>query len=460
MLRKIMKKEGITVEDILNSIRVGIYITDGEGTTLLLNEEGSKNGGLTSDEVVGKNMKELMDMGYVKESDSFEVMESGKEVQLIQNLGDGGKIFITGVPIYKNGKIVLIVSTERDIKETDDLKALLQENKEKNEQYKTEVEYLRQSMLFQGELVCVSHLMKQVLEQAKRISKLDATVLIQGESGTGKEVVADYIYKTGDRADGVFIKINCAAIPETLIESELFGYEDGAFTGAIKNGKIGLFEAASGGTIFLDEIGDLPLSMQAKLLRTIQNKEIRRIGSNKPKEIDVKIIAASNINLKDAVSKGIFREDLYYRLSVATIEVPPLRSRKDDIEPLALHFIEKMNDKYGFEKSIEKSGLEALKEYNWPGNIRELKNIIERLMINSENNIITKFQLIRQINGGTTYSFTDDEKEGLKDIIDKYEAEVLLQYLEKYGTLSKVADALKVDKGTISRKIKKLGISK
>ena len=457
MLDKILRDSGISVQELLDSIRVGIYITDEKGNTITMNDECCKTGGMTKDEVVGKNMRELMGMGYVEESDSFRVAQSGKEESLIQHLGDGGQLYITGVPIYKDGKMVLIVSTERDISETIELETLLSESNEINQKYQTRLEFMNKHDL-SGDIVAESLLMKHVLQKAERIGKIDATVLIQGESGTGKEMIADYIYKNGSRQDKAFIKVNCAAIPETLIESELFGYEKGSFTGAERSGKMGLFEAADGGTIFLDEIGDLPISMQAKLLRFMQDKEIRRVGSNEVKTVDVKIIAASNIDLKQAMDRGEFREDLYYRLNVASIEVPPLRSRKEDIRPLARLFVDIFNNKYGMNKSIQSDAFPILEEYNWPGHIRELRNTIERVMINHDGNAITRFQLYRQINGATPEAVVAPEGLSLKEIMDRYEQEILMQYYEKYKSGKEIANVLSVDAATISRKLTKYGI--
>lgn len=456
MLYEIMKKRGITVEELLDSIKVGIYVTDEKGNTIAMNDECCKTGGMQKTEVVGKNMSELMGMGYVEESDSQRVAASGKEESLIQHLGDGGQIFITGVPIYKDGNMVLIVSTERDISETIELEELLSESNEKNIKYETRLDFMNKNV--SGDIIAESVLMKKILQKADRISGVDATVLIQGESGTGKEIIADYMFRNGSRSDKAFIKVNCAAIPEPLIESELFGYDKGSFTGAEREGKMGLFEAADGGTIFLDEIGDLPISMQAKLLRVMQDKEIRRLGSNKVKTVDVKIIAASNIDLKEAVKAGKFREDLYYRLNVASIEVPPLRSRKEDIRPLTEHFVQQINAKYRLKKAIQNDVFLVLENYNWPGNIRELRNTIERVMINHEGDEITKFQVFRQINGSQPKEELHTQGTSLKELIDAYEKEILLKYAEEYGTGKEMAKALGVDGATISRKLKKHNI--
>jgi len=238
-----------------------------------------------------------------------------------------------------------------------------------------------------GGIIYKSKKMDEVLKMAIQVAKSDATVLIRGESGVGKELVAEIIHSSSQRKDKPFIKINCAAIPENLLESELFGYKKGAFTGAIIDKK-GKFEEAEGGTIFLDEIGDMPLSLQAKLLRVLQSKEIEPIGG-KPKKVDVRIIAATNKNLEEMVKKGSFREDLFYRLNVVPIVIPPLRERKEDIKPLVEYFLEKFNKKYGKNISISKGAMRMLEIYHWPGNVRELENLIERLVLTSSDLVIT-----------------------------------------------------------------------
>jgi transcriptional regulator with PAS, ATPase and Fis domain len=221
--------------------------------------------------------------------------------------------------------------------------------------------------------------MQNVKNMASRAAKTDSNILIVGESGTGKELFAHAIHNDSKRSGGPFVKINCAAIPKDLLESELFGYEEGAFTGAKKQGKVGKFELATGGSIFLDEIGDMPLDMQVKILRVLQEKEIERIGGNKTIPVDCRIIAATNRNLVERIREGAFREDLYYRLNVVNIEVPPLRQRKEDIEILTLKLMEKLSESLGrFVSNITVDALECLKAYNWPGNIRELENVIER----------------------------------------------------------------------------------
>lgn len=304
--------------------------------------------------------------------------------------------------------------------------------------------------------------MVDVLKMAHRVSRVNTTVLIQGETGVGKEGIAKYIHYNSLRKEESFVAINCGAIPKNLIESELFGYEAGSFTGANKQGKVGLFELADKGTIFLDEVGELSQEVQVKLLRVIQEQEIERIGGLKPIKVDVRIIAATNRNLKAMIEENSFREDLYYRLSVFPINIPPLKERKGDIVPLIKFFSEEINKMYGLNSSFSEESLECLKNYSWPGNIRELKNVVERSLVMSDNKIIYE----RDLPEGICGSYKESEIEfsignlsikgyNLKDIIQKIEEEIIEDAMDRYGNIRMAAKALGVNPSTIVRKRQK-----
>ncbi len=304
----------------------------------------------------------------------------------------------------------------------------------------------------------------QVLELARLSACTDVPIFIGGESGTGKEVIADYIHKHSARSKQRILKINCVALPENLFESELFGYEAHAFTGAVK-AKKGLFELADKGTIFLDEIAEVPLSLQPKLLRTLQEKEILRIGGNMPVKVDFRVITASNKDLKKMVSNGQFREDLYYRLNVVELKIPPLRERRDDLSLLMEYFVKKFSKKYN--KSIlgfEKNALECLENYPWPGNIREVKNLVERLIIFEKSKYITTqffpsdlCSRARACQSGACSN--DAEKSALKPV-DDYEKKLIENALLEFsGNRSRAAEKLKMHRNTISRKIREYGIN-
>lgn len=448
--------------DILNCLKVGVYITDREGNTLFLNDESCKTGGLNRDEVRGKNMKELEEMGFIDSSISLRVLESGKEEEMVQNLGDGDRVYVTGIPLYHGENLDIVVCTEKDITETLTLRELLIKNDKDNAKIREEAEYLKkQNIIMWGNMVAEDEESKRLAKKAMRIAKLDTTVLLTGESGTGKEVFANFIYQNSTRVGKPFIKVNCAAIPETLIESELFGYEGGAFTGADKSGKAGLFEIANEGTLFLDEIGEFPIHLQSKLLRAIQEKEIIRVGGTETIPINIRLIAATNVDLKQAVDEGRFRGDLYYRLNVMPLELLPLRYREKDIRALAMYFVKEFNKSYKLDKSLSEEAIEELQRYDWPGNIRELENMMERIMISFDGDVITRFQVERTIGvtvDGIIASMSEIEGKSMTEILDDYEKYILEMMLRKYKYASEVGKALRMNKSTLCRRMKKYNL--
>lgn len=462
MYEKFIKNNYDILLDIFNCLKIGVYITDGKGNTLLLNDESCKTGGLTREEVLGKNMMVLEEMGFVENSITLKTLKSGAAESIIQNLGDGDKVYATGAPLYNGDKIDLVITTERDITETLALKDILEEKEKDSNKIKEEIEYLKkQNITMWGNMIAEDEETKQLVEKARRIARVDTTVLLTGESGTGKEVLANFIYQNSSRVGKPFIKVNCAAIPENLMESELFGYEPGAFTGADVDGKIGLFEMANKGTLFLDEIGELPLHLQSKLLRALQEREIFRIGGKKTIPIDIRLITATNRDLQEAVERGAFRGDLYYRLNIMPLESAPLRGRKKDIKALAQYFVQQFNKAYKLNKEITEEAVCVLQELDWPGNIRELENIIERIMISFDGDMITKFQVGRAIGkpvSPNTPAAMDLDDKTMVEIMDEYERYVLTQFMSKHKRASEVAKALKMNKSTLSRRLNKYGI--
>lgn len=394
------------LQEIIDNMRTGIWITDGEGKVLIVNNESVKTGGLTRDEVIGRTMDELLKVGYITESATLKVMASRKEECIVEELGTGGHCMTTSIPMFCQGETDIIVSVERNISEVEKLKSLL------NEQVEMKKELQKELLKFQsrkdelcGRMVTRNINMLHIREMAEDIGKIDAAVMITGESGTGKEVIADIIHKSSRRREAPFVKVNCAAIPETLMESEFFGYEQGAFTGASGNGKIGLFELADGGTLFLDEVGELSIPIQSKLLRVLQDKEVRRVGGEKSISVDIRIIAATNRDLKAEVAKGTFRKDLYYRLFVVPIALPPLRERKEDIELLTKHFLDIFNKQYNMKKTIGPEAMGIMERYQWPGNVRELRNVVERLVVSGAGNDISRIQVEFCLKGSMSSAF-------------------------------------------------------
>ncbi|MFC1745287.1 sigma-54-dependent transcriptional regulator [Candidatus Riflebacteria bacterium] len=312
-----------------------------------------------------------------------------------------------------------------------------------------------------------SEVMKNTFRTIQRVAQTDAVVLVTGESGTGKELVASSIHNNSRRNKGPFVKVNCASLPETLLESELFGHEKGAFTGAEQR-RIGRFELAEGGTIFLDEIGEIPLSSQTKLLRVLQEKEFERIGGNRVLPVNVRVVAATNKDLQKGIKEGVFREDLYYRINVIPIELSPLREKKDDIPLLVQHFILEICVKMKIQPlKIEKDALEALMEYSWPGNIRELRNVIERMIVLSSAPTLTLLDLpvdIIQAPGNQksdTLQISMDDEEGLVEKIEKYEKTLIKgAYQNCNGIQVKTAEKLKIKRTALQYKLKKYQIEK
>jgi PAS domain S-box-containing protein len=336
---------------IFESSYDGLYITDGEANTLRLNQGFERIMGVTDKECIGRNMKDLVNEGVFSRSGTLVALEREEPVTLDLVAKTGKKALVTSTPIYDDdGKPILVVTNVRDITELNELQGKLEHLEGLSRFYQEELNSLK----LQNSRNCVfqSKIMQDLLTLVVHIASVDSTVLIQGESGVGKEVIADILYANSIRKDGPFIKINCGAIPPNLLESELFGYEPGAFTGASKKGKAGMFELASGGMLFLDEIGDLPLDLQVKLLRVIQDMTVTRVGGTQSIKIDVRIIAGTNRPLQDMIAKHLFRKDLYYRLNVVPISVPPLRERREDIPVLCKHFLELFNNKHNMKKSI------------------------------------------------------------------------------------------------------------
>ncbi len=445
----------------------GIYIADGAGKTLYVNKAYTRITGIEPEEVVGKYVRDLEAAGLYKNAVTPEVIRRRKQVNsMAESLRNGRKMLITGNPVFDAaGNVKYVVVIDREITDLLTMKAELEASQEKMKAVEAdkvksimEIEHLRRLHL-NNSLIGRSAATAKIIEAIHQVAPLDVTVLIAGETGVGKEVVANEIYTNSPRNKGPFIKVNCAAIPANLLEAELFGYEKGAFTGAVGTGRLGMFELADKGTLLLDEIGDMPLELQSKLLRVIQHKEIARIGGTKPVKLDVRILAATNCDLQKLVKQGRFREDLYYRLNVFPIAIPPLRSRPEDIELLAEHFLAAYNAKYGKVTVIEDAGLEIMKQYSWPGNIRELQNIIERLVIVAEPAaVISGEQLATLLNVYPGSGEPMPREAGLKEIVANIEKKTLERVLTLYGSTRKAAKVLKVDQSTIVKKAKKFGL--
>lgn len=450
------------IKDELNTVIQssfdGIMEADAQGKVLILNDAYVRITGISREELIGKNLVDLVRDGYYDRSVSLMVIEKGTTVTIEQKLKTGKKLLVTGNPVFgEQGELIRIITNARDLTELEQLRQDMEQAQELNRHYQEELRKIRISQ--ESNFVAESQQSKDIVDLIMRVCQVDTTVLIQGESGVGKEIVAQELHKQSPRCNQPFIKINCAAIPESLLESELFGYDAGAFTGASRKGKMGIFELANKGSLFLDEVGDIPSHIQVKLLRVLQDGEFTRVGGSKPIQVDVRVIAATNRDLDQMILDGTFREDLYYRLNVIPIYVPPLRERKEEIAPLVRHFLHMFNEKYGFTKTITASALGILMEYGWPGNIRELRNVIERAIVTSANSVIEDFSFLNvEYPAKDKKSPTDYAPINLKGEIEEYEKQIIAKYLDKYGSLRKAARYLGASQSTIWRKATQYGI--
>lgn len=437
----------------------GLWISDGRGKILKINKASEKINGVKAKDVVGKNVRELVKRGFFDKSVTLEVIEKKSSVTVLQKVKNGKTILVTGNPIFnKEGDMELVVVNERDITYLDEIRNKLRESEILTEKYKFELS-LMQLKDAQEDIVFRSKAMESVIQTVFRVCKVECCVLLLGESGVGKSLIAKLIHKYSPRNNGPFMCISCGAIPESLMESELFGYEKGAFTGANEGGKPGILELANKGTVFLDEIDELPLHLQPKLLHFLEEKEILRVGGTKYKKIDARVIAATNKDLEGLVKEKKFRKDLFFRLNVVPIYIPPLRERPEDIPYLILFFLNKYNKKYKKKVSISPDAVDTLLKYQFPGNVRELANLIERLTVLMEDGEIKPRDLPEYVRASTnTFFSTQKEEFSLKEMVERLECSLIKKAIEKYGSQRKAAESLGVDQSTISRKMKKYGI--
>ena len=439
-----------------------IHITDGEGNILFINEAYTRITGIAPEIYLGRNIFDVEREGVLyKGSVSEQVIRTGRQVNNIAHIhGKDIDVLVTGVPIFDEaGQIELVVANTRDISGLKAMEQELQSLTEERKKAEEELAYLRRRQMGDRRATHESQAMRMVAELIDTVAGTDVTVLITGESGTGKELAANEIYEKSPRAGKPFIKVNCAAIPAELLESELFGYEDGAFTGARKAGKAGLFELANTGVILLDEVGDMPMALQTKLLRVIQQRELRRIGGSNPIKLDIRIIASTNKDLRQAVREGTFREDLYYRLNVVPLHLKPLRERREDIPRLVETFCGEFNKKYGKNTSVAPDGIDLLLGYSWPGNIRELENLVERLVVTSLGGTITRAQVYRALApAGMQLQQEGEERATLKEQVAVFEQEIIRAAVAREGSLRRAAAALGVDHSTLVKKCKRYGM--
>ena len=481
--RGVKKTMDILLEDVLDAMEDPIYILNKEADFIFANKALIELTGYTRKEALTFNALELEEKGTIDRSVTRTVLRTKQKTTACQHVTKKNKVvnklMITQTPIFEaDGEIKYLIGVLKNVGEI-------------NEQYrdamlKNEVTVLHRKedddkeMAFNN-IIAESSDMKKLLESVSKLAAYDTSILISGDSGTGKEVIANYIHNISPRSEKNLVKINCASLPATLLEAELFGYEKGSFTGALETGKIGLIESAHNGTLFLDEIDSLPLLLQGKLLRVLETKMIKKIGSVKEIHSDFRLITATNADLDELVKKKQFRQDLYFRLNVVPIRIPPLRERPYDIIPLAIHFMKDYCRKYNKNKYFSKNVFDIMLNYDWPGNVRELKNFVERMVVMSSTSVIelkdipkgilndfslkeNDFSLpnrniFHDLMSETDYnSLFDLENKSYKELMEQYEEELIKQAIKKYKTTYKAAEILGVNQSTIARKTKKYEI--
>ena len=459
------RRLNVQLEAIFKSSSDGIWLCDGNGKILNINKASEKINAIKGKDVVGKNVREIVAEGLIDRSVTLEVLETGRQVSLLQNLKRTNKyLLVTGTPVFdQRGQISLVVVNERDMTQLNTMKEQLAQTRMETQRFKDELVELSLLELKEQEIIAQSEEMRQILRVAIKLAKMEASdILILGETGTGKGLLAKFIHHYSNRKDKAFIQINCAALPETLLEAELFGYEKGAFTGARESGKIGLFELAHEGTLFLDEIGELPLSVQAKLLKYLDDHEIMRLGGIKPKKVDCTIIAATNRNLEARSRQRKFRQDLFFRLNTFVMQIPPLRERPDDIFEMVNHLLDRYNQQYRLKRRISPKAMQYLKSHSFPGNVRELKNIMKMAVLMSETDSLDEY-ILRNLKMPVFEQIENGQRPGSqKSLIEEtsaYEKRLLQNAMTSYKTTREMARFLGINQSTVVRKMKKHALS-
>jgi PAS domain S-box-containing protein len=435
----------------------GLFVTDHTGKVVMANQAYMEMFEVDSSEVLGRNVADLVEKGLWKPNLFKKVVENKQTISVIQTSHRNKNILSTGIPIFDlDQKLRFVIFNDRDISILNRMLESLEKEEHKDGWLRFE---LTNSGLIQSEIkdiVAHSSAMLNVLKMVVRVSTFDIPLLLMGESGVGKTLIARLVHRLSERRNGTFLDLNCGAIPENLLESELFGHEPGSFSGASSRGKRGLFEMADNGTLFLDEISEIPLHLQVKILKFIDTSEMIRVGGVRPIKINTRILSASNRDLKEMVQKGLFREDLFFRLNVIPIQIPPLRERKEDIIPLTNCFIKLFGKEFNRPKTISKAALNALCEYNFPGNVRELENLVKRLVTMTDENYIRIKHLpeILQNLHASDAKVESDHQVSYQKAMASFERKIIKDAIRKYGSQRKAAQALGLNQSTLSRKLK------
>ena len=456
------RRLNLQLETIFNASSDGIWVCNGRGVVIAVNRASEILNGIKAKDVIGRGVDDLLKNKVFDQSATRLVLDCGRRKTIMQYIAKTDKYLLsTGTPVQDDkGEIFLVVVNERDITELNQLRRQIEQNREITKRYKEKLADLSLVELLRNEIIAESDKMRQILQMSLKLSRIDGcNILILGESGTGKGLLAKLIHKNSNRRKNPFVEINCAALPENLLEAELFGYEKGAYTGAGDKGKIGLFELAQGGTLFLDEIGDMPPVLQAKLLKYLDDKKIRRIGGTQSIKVACATIAATNQDLITLVKKRKFREDLYYRLNSFILQIPPLRERPEDIAELIRFYLNKYNRKYKSTKKFDPSLIQALEKHAFPGNVRELKNIIENAVVMSDKHLIDNFipfgLKVREESPDPDAGPDSNKSLRLADHLREVERRILLQAKQRCRSTREMAAILGISQPSVVRKLNK-----
>ncbi len=443
-------------ERVVEASHDEIFVCDKDGYMIYCNKAFEANYGINRDEMIGKTVMFLNKEGYSNQTPVPNVLKYRKKISMEQKTITGKTLIITATPVFDNeGNIEFIVENSRDISELNNIKNKLEFSKEQIKEYENKLHSLNNSNdLIYHDTAIKGDSMKSILEISKNVAKTDVNVLLLGESGCGKTTLAKHIHLNSNRSTKPFITINCSTISPNLLESELFGYEGGAFTGANSKGKIGLVELANGGTLFLDEIGDIPTELQSKFLQLIQDKTFTSVGGTKTKKVDIRFISATNVDLLNSVNEKKFREDLYYRINVVELKVPPLRDRKEDLLELIFYFFKKYSNLFNINKTLSTNAINALLDYDYPGNMRELENIIQNILVTSTSESITIDNLPKSVINHSNL-VKKDYPDSLDLLMSNYEKILIQKYYKNNPSSYKLAKALDISQTRANRLIRK-----
>jgi PAS domain S-box-containing protein len=449
-------------EAIINSMSDGLWVSDGDANVLRINPASARLNAIEPSQVVGRNMKALVEEGVFDRSVTLEVLKTGKPVHMLQTRR-GRRLVLTGTPVRDDaGELIRVVVNERDVTEIESLQRDLEEQEAIKDRFRDEMLEMQIAQVESRRVIAKSPSMQKALRQAIKVAGADSTVLILGESGVGKGLFADLIHNHSARKEKPLVKVNCGAIPDSLVEAELFGYEKGAFTGAQARGKAGYFEAAEGGTLFLDEVAELPLSSQVKLLRFLEDHRITRVGATQSREVDVRVLAATHRDLPEMVRSGAFRLDLYYRLNVIPLAIPPLRERAECILPVLRHYVDLYAQRAATRRRLSRAATDVLLAYSWPGNVRELMNLCERLVVMSDTEVIDRSDLpphvVSEASERPTAAAAWDGETSLAEALLRTERAVLLRARERFTSQTDMAKALGINQSTVARKLQRHGL--